>query len=62
MRDGGLKCGLCAFWQEARANDAAEKLKAMIHVNRYRCSGSVAREIPLRDLVPGDIVKLAAAI
>jgi len=48
------------FWQEARADAAAEKLKAMIHVTATVVRDGAAREIPLRDLVPGDIVKLAA--
>ena len=55
----GLSVGL-RFWQEARADDAAEKLKAMIHVTATVVRDAVAREIPLRGLVPGDIVKLAA--
>jgi Mg2+-importing ATPase len=54
-----LSVGL-RFWQEARADSAAEKLKAMIHVTATVVRDGVAREIPLRDLVPGDIVKLAA--
>jgi P-type Mg2+ transporter len=54
-----LSVGL-RFWQEARADAAAEKLKAMIHVTATVVRDSVAREIPLRDLVPGDIIKLAA--
>ena len=48
------------FVQEARANTAAAKLKAMIHVTATVIRDCTAREIPLRDLVPGDIVKLAA--
>jgi P-type Mg2+ transporter len=54
-----LSVGL-RFWQEARADAAAEKLKAMIHVTATVVRDGAAREIPLRDLVPGDIVKLAA--
>src|ERR1700685_1139676 len=54
-----LSVGL-RFWQEARADAAAEKLKAMIHVTATVVRGGAAREIPLRDLVPGDIIKLAA--
>jgi Mg2+-importing ATPase len=54
-----LSVGL-RFIQEARANAAAEKLKAMIHVTATVVRAGAAREIPLRDLVPGDIVKLAA--
>ena len=54
-----LSVGL-RFFQEARADAAAEKLKAMIHVTATVMRAGVARELPLRDLVPGDIVKLAA--
>jgi Mg2+-importing ATPase len=54
-----LSVGL-RFWQEARADAAAEKLKAMIHVTATVVRDGAAREMPLRDLVPGDIVKLAA--
>ena len=48
------------FFQESRATGAAEKLKAMIHVTATVVRDGAAREIPLRDLVPGDIVHLAA--
>jgi len=48
------------FWQEARADAAAEKLKAMIHVTATVVRDGAPREIALRDLVPGDIIKLAA--
>jgi P-type Mg2+ transporter len=54
-----LSVGL-RFLQEARADAAAEKLKAMIHVTATVVRDGATREIPLRDLVPGDIVKLAA--
>ena len=48
------------FVQEARATSAAAKLKAMIHVTATVIRDGNAREIPLRDLVPGDMVKLSA--
>ncbi len=48
------------FWQEVRADAAAQKLKAMIHVTATVVRDGEAREIPLRDLVPGDVVHLAA--
>ncbi len=46
--------------QETRANKAAEKLRAMISVTATVVRESVTREIPLRDLVPGDIVILSS--
>ena len=48
------------FVQETKADNAAAKLKAMITVTATVVRDGQAREIPLRDLVPGDIVKLSA--
>jgi Mg2+-importing ATPase len=48
------------FLQEARADAAAAKLKAMIHVTATVVRDGKAREIALRDLVPGDIIQLSA--
>jgi Mg2+-importing ATPase len=51
---------LLKFVQETRADAAAAKLKAMIKVTATVIRQGVAMEIPLKDLVPGDIVKLSA--
>jgi Mg2+-importing ATPase len=48
------------FVQEARADAAAAKLKAMIHVTANVFRDGKAQEMPLRDLVPGDIINLHA--
>jgi Mg2+-importing ATPase len=48
------------FVQEARADAAAAKLKAMIHVTATVLRDGAAKEMPLRDLVPGDIINLSA--
>jgi P-type Mg2+ transporter len=48
------------FVQEARADAAAAKLKAMIHVTATVVRQGKEREVPLAELVPGDLVKLAA--
>jgi len=48
------------FVQESRADSAAAKLKAMITVTATAIRGGQAKEIPLKDLVPGDIVRLSA--
>ena len=48
------------FVQETRADTAAAKLKAMIRVTATVVRHGQARELPLRELVPGDIVKLSA--
>jgi P-type Mg2+ transporter len=46
--------------QETRADNAAAKLKAMISVTATVVRDRQQREIPLRELVPGDIVKLCS--
>jgi P-type Mg2+ transporter len=51
---------LLRFVQETRADAAAEKLKAMINVTATVVRAGKEEEIPLRQLVPGDVVKLAA--
>jgi Mg2+-importing ATPase len=48
------------FVQETRADNAAAKLKAMISVTATVLRDGQPREIPLRELVPGDVVKLSA--
>ncbi len=48
------------FVQETRANTAAAKLKAMISVTATVVRDGQPREIPLQQLVPGDIVRLSA--
>src|SRR5262249_37026240 len=48
------------FVQETKADNAAAKLKAMISVTATVVRDGVAKEIPLRQLVPGDVVKLCS--
>ena len=48
------------FVQETRADTAAAKLKAMISVTATVVRDAQTREIPLQQLVPGDIIKLSA--
>ena len=60
-----LLSGLLRFFQERRAGLAAQKLQEMVRVTctviRHDASGTAAQhEIPIRDLVPGDVVKLSA--
>ena len=54
-----LSVGL-KLYQEAKADSAAAKLKAMISVNATVLRDGASREIPLAELVPGDVVQLAA--
>jgi P-type Mg2+ transporter len=46
--------------QETKADNAAAKLKAMIKVTATVIREGQSKEIPLQQLVPGDIVKLCA--
>ncbi|MGB9712143.1 MAG: magnesium-translocating P-type ATPase [Dissulfurimicrobium hydrothermale] len=51
---------LLRFIQEARADSAAAKLKAMIRVTATVVRDGEQREVPLSELVTGDIVKFSA--
>ncbi len=46
--------------QEAKANDAAGRLKSMISVTATVLRSGAPQEIPVARLVPGDVVRLAA--
>ncbi len=46
--------------QEARADSAAAALRAMIRVTATALRDGKPREVPLREIVPGDVVVLAA--
>ena len=50
------------FWQEFQSNRAAEQLKEMVHTTAtvMRQGMKKFQEIRVADLVPGDIIKLAA--
>src|SRR5882724_6979413 len=48
------------FVQETRADTAAARLKAMISVTATVVRDGQARELPLQQLLPGDVVKLCA--
>ncbi|HGM5164865.1 TPA: magnesium-translocating P-type ATPase [Serratia marcescens] len=58
--------GLLRFWQEYRTNKAAEALKSMVRTTAtvLRRSSYSAHplmlEVPIRELVPGDIIQLSA--
>jgi len=58
--------GLLRFWQEYRTNKAAETLKSMVRTTAtvLRRSSYSAQpltlELPIRELVPGDIITLSA--
>ena len=51
---------LLRFVQETRADSAAEKLKEMINVMATVVRDGKEKEIPIKQLVPGDLVHLSA--
>ena len=58
-----LLSGALRFFQERRASLAAQKLQEMVRVTCTvvrQGDKPLDREIPIRELVPGDIVKLSA--
>jgi Mg2+-importing ATPase len=54
-----LSVGL-SYFQEMRSTKAVERLKAMIHTNVAVLRNGKEEEIPLAELVPGDVVVLCA--
>lgn len=53
--------GMLRFVQETRSNNSAEKLKAMVHTTATVSRGNEGKkEVPLAEIVPGDIIYLAA--
>jgi Mg2+-importing ATPase len=54
-----LSVGLKLF-QEAKATSAAARLKAMISVNATVLRGGIAQDVPVAEVVPGDVIQLAA--
>lgn len=55
-----LSSGLLGFWQERRAAGAVEQLLAMIRRSAVVVRDGMPREIPFSEVVPGDVVRLAA--
>jgi len=53
--------GLLRFWQEYRSSLAAEQLRSLVRTTAtVSRPGSAPQEIPIRELVPGDVVHLSA--
>jgi Mg2+-importing ATPase len=55
-----LVSGMLSFWQEHGAADAVEKLLALVQIKATVLRDSTSQEIPVEEIVPGDIVVLAA--
>ncbi|MGE5817562.1 MAG: magnesium-translocating P-type ATPase [Deltaproteobacteria bacterium] len=55
-----LVSGLLGFWQEHSATNAVAKLLAIVQIKAAVLRDGVSQEIPVEDIVPGDIVILNA--
>ncbi len=55
-----LVSGLLGFWQERGALDAVEKLLAIVQIGTNVIRDGVSKEVPVEEIVPGDIVFLKA--
>lgn len=52
--------GILGFWQEHRAAGAVDRLLALIRTRATVVRDGSDREVPLEDVVPGDVVRLVA--
>ncbi len=55
-----LASGLLGFWQERGAAGAVEKLLALVEVKAKVLRDGAPHDVPLSDVVPGDVVLLSA--
>ena len=55
-----LVSGLLGFWQERGASNAVEKLLSIVQIKAAVLRDGTSREIPVEEIVPGDIVILNA--
>jgi len=55
-----LVSGLLGFWQEHSASNAVERLLSIVQIKASVKRDGIAGEIPVEQIVPGDIVVLAA--
>jgi Mg2+-importing ATPase len=55
-----LVSGLLGFWQEKGAVNAVEKLLAIVGIKAAAIRDGNSKEVPVEEIVPGDIVSLNA--
>jgi Mg2+-importing ATPase len=55
-----LVSGLLGFWQEHSASNAVKKLLSIIQIKASVMRDGISKEIPIEEIVPGDIVVLSA--
>jgi P-type Mg2+ transporter len=55
-----LFSGLLGFWQEKSATDAVARLLALVQIKATVLRDNIKQEVPSQNVVPGDVVLLAA--
>jgi P-type Mg2+ transporter len=55
-----LVSGLLGYWQERGAADAIKKLLAVVQIRATVWRDGVPKELPVEEIVPGDIIQLTA--
>lgn len=55
-----LVSGLLGFWQEHSASNAIKKLLSIVQIKSVVLRDGVSKEVPVEEIVPGDIVVLNA--
>ncbi len=55
-----LISGLLGFWQKRGASNAIKKLLSIVQIKAAVLRGGATKEIPVQEIVPGDIVLLNA--
>jgi Mg2+-importing ATPase len=55
-----LASGLLGFWQERGASNAVQRLLSIVQIKATVLRDGAAKEIPIEEIVPGDIVVLSA--
>lgn len=55
-----LVSGLLGFWQERGASNAVAKLLSIVQINATALRDGQSKEVPIQDIVPGDVVTLNA--
>jgi Mg2+-importing ATPase len=56
-----LVSGFLGFWQERGAVNAVEKLLAIVQIKATVVRGGDSKEVPVEEVVPGDIVSIGAS-
>ena len=51
-----------SFWQSYRSQQAADRLRASVAPTATVCRDGAWQDVPMRDVVPGDVIRLSAGV